>query len=277
MNRFFAGAVWRSVGVGAFLVSSVLLVTLVFSFLGTIMCGAIVGMMAGSSRRWRWEYVLVALVFPGALLVSLYIAPSDLEFEKSLMLALVCLGSFWMTYLLTLGLTLLERPAVSVAQADHEHAGIPGAPSALPTKERAEGGEPRGNAAAAAGNSTPGEPELEEVQGTWVQEASKGGGRWCQPVLKLTREVLDLSRAEGDGPVRSRTTVAVSEHVGPFWILKMLRPPTPGATTAREAAPLPQTWVYRAAAQGLTLAAQLDEPEQATDRRIETYHRYTPS
>ena len=68
MRPLSTSAAGEQIGIGIALVFFVTLVTFVFSFLGTILAGALVGMMVGFARQWKWQFILVSLVFPAALM-----------------------------------------------------------------------------------------------------------------------------------------------------------------------------------------------------------------
>src|SRR6266496_926693 len=112
-------SVWgKQIGLGFALVLAVALVTLLFSFLGTIACAALVGMMAGATRQWRWQIILVSLVFPGVIAGFMHFTKTNLTSQQNTVLPLVCFGAFWLTYLLTCALAYFEKresPAVESA------------------------------------------------------------------------------------------------------------------------------------------------------------------
>ena len=81
-------------------IATVALLTVLFSFLGTISCAALLGMMFSSIRQGKWKVIGISLVFP---VVSFTLSRS-LGPEKNLLLASLCFGVFWCCYLLTCGM-----------------------------------------------------------------------------------------------------------------------------------------------------------------------------
>ncbi len=251
VSRVSTGAVGRYLGLGLLLVGAVTLITFVFSFLGTILCGAVVGMMTGASRKWRWSLLLVSLVFPGAMMASLRISKSEGVWTDSLGLPLVCFAIFWATYLLTLGLLHLEKrpeplparpaPAKPEGAAD-EH--VRGPATTAPSSEAAE---------------APAEPGLDELQGTWVQEATAPDGRPCQKIIEVAEGRVVLSLSDFSGRTRLLCQgKAKLERAGPFRILRVADPqPTPPGLAAG-ASVRPQTWLYRVVGPRLALVSNLE-------------------
>ena len=275
MSRFSTSPAGRSLGLGFLLVSSVTLITFVFSFLGTILCGAVVGMMAGSSRRWRWSFLPVSLVFPGAMIASLQVSKSELAGRESVWLPVVCFGIFWITYLLTLALLHFEKPGepLSAQAAPRQAQGaIPAAPE-KGADETADGRHIEDAAPATAGGPPP-EPAWEELQGTWTSETTGPDGCLCRKVFEVTRANLVLSRLDLDGQVRLLCRGAAKlEQLGPFKVLKVLgpQPGSPAASTGESGCPW--TWIYRVSGPTLALASNLEETARGGDPAIELFVR----
>jgi hypothetical protein len=101
-------ALQRVVG-GAVITFFVVLLTLVFSFLGTIICAALAGMMLGAARLSRWQVGAASLLFPSVIFGVLRTSGADLPLEKVLMLSGMCLATFWLTYLIVSIMISYER------------------------------------------------------------------------------------------------------------------------------------------------------------------------
>ena len=262
----------RNIGVGVALVFFVTLVTFVFSFLGTILCGAVVGMMVGSTKCWRWRFVLVSLVFPAAILASLHVRKSDLALRDSFLMSAVCFGVFWLTYFLAFGLFYLEKPAgrSSAGLAAKEEA-----TAKQSQRARVENAGVDTSAAAAplrATTASLAEPGLAELQGTWARETTAPDGRPCKAVIEFARGELALRIVGFDGQVRSvlRSDVKLERHDG-VKILKVIGPQAESLPVFSDRFSLPCIWVYRVAHHTLTIAWNFEETARGPEPTIETY------
>lgn len=105
----------------AFFVS---LLTFIFSFLGTIFCAALAGMMLGAFKNLRWQSVPVSFLFPAVIVAVLRATRAELVANQIAVLAACALGAFWLTYVAaafllafeknpqpTLAATTLQQPA----------------------------------------------------------------------------------------------------------------------------------------------------------------------
>ena len=266
--RMALRGVARHIGIGVALIFSVALVTMLFNFLGTVTCGALVGMMAGVTRRWRWQIILVSLIFPAVMLGFMCFTKTDLTSRQSTVLPLICLGAFWLTYLLTCALACLEKremPSPSESAAT--------SPARTVTRESA--------AAVNSRRETDGksvetesvcEPGLDELQGTWMYESCAVNGKSLKKVIEVTCDRLALSVLDHDGKVRliGRGRVRV-ERLGPVKILSVVDPAAEPSLNSDERSELPRTWVYKVAGRALTLASNLEETAASREPTIETY------
>jgi hypothetical protein len=182
LNSPSASACGRQIGVGIVLVVFVSLVTFMFSFLGTILCAVMIGMMAAASRKWCWQYILLSLLFPAVLLVSLHVSSSksELTWFENLRLAAVGFVTFWGSYLATRGVFLLEGGNREVA-----------------------GDTALGNAhlGRSSGEAVPcwHTLDIEELDGVWVQQNGRpacGSGR---KVIEVDHGELTMSLIDDDG------------------------------------------------------------------------------
>lgn len=105
------------------------LLTLLFSFLGTLTCAVVAGMILGSGRRWQWDAILVSLIFPAVILSLSHFSKVELPPSKVYLIALVSGGAFWCVLGLTFGFRFLERKGGS---SPTDPAGAADGPAALP-------------------------------------------------------------------------------------------------------------------------------------------------
>jgi len=270
MSPVSTSAAGKPIGIGILLVSFVALVTFVFSFVGTILCGALVGMMVGFNRQWRWPFVLVSLVFPATLLASLHVSKTDLTLRENVLLSLVCFGAFWVTYLLTRGLSYFEQQGARVAAAARDAASGAGA-------ERgplARAGPPIGSlAAASAGPLEPREAlGLAELQGTWSRETAAPDGKPCKKVIEIARAALALSLIDRTGKVRFLARGdATLEMVGTFKMVKVSHWETRPSAFPDGELGLPNRWIYRVVGDRLTVAMDFEETAGGRQPLVETY------
>lgn len=174
----------RQAGIGLVLITFVALVTFMFSFLGTILCAALFGMMVGFSKKWKWQFVLISLLFPALLLASLYFSNSEsvMSLKGSLGLAAVCFATFWATYLATCGLFLLEGGTHTCSAAAGE--------GRRELRNRREP-EPSWH-----------DLHIEELQGAWQQEIAPTSGQTTRKVIEVNDNELTMSLVGEDGEMR---------------------------------------------------------------------------
>ena len=91
----------RYLGAWAAIVMCVVLLSCLFTFLGTITCAVLIGMMMGAFKGARWFSVAVSLVFPGVIFGMVRGARVELTQQQVILLAAVCFGIFWVTYLVS--------------------------------------------------------------------------------------------------------------------------------------------------------------------------------
>ncbi len=272
MKTISASAAGKQIGLGVALVFSVTLATLLFNFLGTIACAALVGMMLGANRRWRWHIIFVSLVFPAVIAAFLQASKTDLTLKQEILLPIVCFGAFWLTYLLTCATLCFEKQDASVP-------GVPAAAQAVPA-EKSEPGRAAKVRAVDPSSATPAsvpvgllcEPGLEELQGTWLRETSAPDGQPCRKVIEIVRDKFALSIVGSHGQVRFLSNGVVRlQSAGPF---KMLNVSNPDRSAASAVPPdLPRTWIYRVAGSTLTVAANFEEAARGGAPTVESYVR----
>lgn len=263
MNTLLRNSAGKQVGVGLTLVISVALVTFVFSFLGTILAAALVGMMVGFARQWRWQFVLISLAFPAALIASMQFSRSAVSLRETLSLSSVGFGTFWVTCILTRGLAWLERQSAPASPSEAAN------PSPAPTTNR--------RPEAIAAEATPAvarDAALTELQGTWLCESTAPDGKPCKKVIEVNQQELALRLVDRAGKVRvlARGDLAV-EKLGAFKTVKVThRESDPSGFWAEELG-LPGRWLYRVVDDKLTVAMDFEETAADREPLLETYVR----
>ena len=182
------------------LVSFVLLLTFIFSFLGTIFCAVLAGMMLGAMKPHRWYSVPISLLFPVAICLVLRAMKTDLPERQINLLSLLCLGAFWAAFFLAAALVSAEQKARAAPVPR------PGPPSpAAPPHERQPAGE---RAAPQLWMAAPREAvcprrglTLERLQGTWRRKVATGNGEAHERVLEIKGRDLALKEVDGAGRV----------------------------------------------------------------------------
>ncbi len=120
----------RPLGVLAALTGVTVLLTVLFSFLGTLSTTVVAGVMMGSARRWHWHTLPVSLVFPAVILGLSYYSKIELPPQKVYLIALVCGVAFWAVYGMMFFLHFMEQkqvaPSVSPAGQEGSKGGLPG-------------------------------------------------------------------------------------------------------------------------------------------------------
>ena len=180
------------------------LLTVVFSFLGTLFCAAMGGLMMGATRVSKRLAVSFSLLCPGILLMTLRLQRSELPGRQVVVLAELVLGAFWALYLVARVVAACEQkqpsvhPLASPAQpaADFEAARVVG-PAAQP----------------AAGPVL----RLTELEGKWRSENSEGEGSRPQRVLEIRNGSLALGTVDAQGQVfvRGRARMELVDVTGP--------------------------------------------------------------
>lgn len=85
----------RQLGVLAVVGAVTVLLTLLFSFLGTLSMTVVMGVIMGSARRWRWQSLPVSVVFPAVILGLSHYSKIEVPQERVNLIALVCVIAFW--------------------------------------------------------------------------------------------------------------------------------------------------------------------------------------
>ncbi len=181
----------RYLGAWAAITFFVGLVSFTFTFLGTITCAVLVGMMLGAFKGAKWFSVLVSLVFP-AMMFGITRSPgSELTPRQIGLLVLVCFGAFWVTWAVSAFVFFCEQKGV---RSPHSAAETP------QLEAVAQGGltaafEPPIAATPAA------EPSLAQLQGNWVWEAASATGKQSRKVIQIREANLELKTIDVTGRI----------------------------------------------------------------------------
>ena len=101
MNAVAIKTAARYLGAWGAIVLCVILLSLLFTFLGTITCAALAGMMLGAFKGAKWFSVSVSLVFPVVIFGMARGAKVELAPQQITLLAALCFGTYWVTYLVS--------------------------------------------------------------------------------------------------------------------------------------------------------------------------------
>ena len=179
-------------GVWVAIASFVGLVSFTFTFLGTITSAVLAGMMMGAFKGAKWFSLLVSLVFPAVIFGLTRNARTELTPNQILLLAVLCFGTFWVTYLVSAVMFFCEQKDRKWSTAS--------ARTSLPENAAA---------AAPAPLELAGESCLEQLQGDWVCEVSSAGDPPCRKVIQIKEAKLELKAVDTSG----RTTVLARGEV----------------------------------------------------------------
>src|SRR5437763_1583738 len=80
------------------IIAFVVLLSLIFSFVGTIICAGAAGMMMGATRMPRLASAAVSLIFPGVVIGVLRLSGAELEDRQILFLGVLCFVLYWSLY-----------------------------------------------------------------------------------------------------------------------------------------------------------------------------------
>jgi hypothetical protein len=177
----------------------VALLTIVFSFLGTVFCAALGGMMMGATRASLKMSLPFSMLCPGLLLAILRFQKSELANRQILILLVVCLMAFWVICAVSAALMAHE-------QKDSNSSGNPKADTngqlstAACSRESSSPikAEPRQTEVATA--ATLGF-QLRELDGHWCCETSGLDGRTRKRTLEIKGGAVLLSTLDAEGHV----------------------------------------------------------------------------
>ncbi len=161
----------------------VTLLSFIFSFLGTIFCAVLAGMMLGATRQARVLALPTSVIFPGVIFALLRGTKADLTSGQEVGLAVACFGAFWLTF------------GVAAALASSERKGAESRVSGTVIASVKASTQPAGTVPRAAGSS------LADLQGRWLEEVPSTVPA-ARKVLEIKRGQLELSLVGGDGQPR---------------------------------------------------------------------------
>jgi hypothetical protein len=162
----------------------VTLLSFIFSFLGTIFCAAIAGMMLGATRQARVLAIPTSIIFPAVIFALLRGMKSDLPLGKVTELAVACFGAFWLIFGLATALVACERKA-----------------SATPSRvSRIR--KTRAPSCITASSPPPTEAALGQLDGRWLEDNGASRLQVPKKVLEIKRGQLKLNQVEQDGHSR---------------------------------------------------------------------------
>lgn len=178
MNAAALRTAGRYLGMWVAIVLGVGLVSFTFTFLGTLACAALVGMMMGALKGEKWFSAMVSLVFPAILLAITHNPRTELTSKQILILTMLGFGTFWATYLVSRFMFFCEQKERKPSAAR------PSAPAAAEPLELPE---------------QAGESCLEQLQGKWVCEAAFTGKPSCRKVIQIKAAKLELQAIDVSG------------------------------------------------------------------------------
>jgi len=155
------------------------------------------GMMMGAFKGAKWFSGLVSLIFPGVIFGMARGAKVELAPQQIALLAVLCFGTFWITYLVSAFVFFCEqkdrKPARSPAPASQDQT-LGQAGQVATTSHTA--------AAEALGATELGrESCLDQLQGEWVCEASGAGHSLCRKVIQIKESRLELKAIDTSGRI----------------------------------------------------------------------------
>jgi prepilin signal peptidase PulO-like enzyme (type II secretory pathway) len=177
------------------------LLTFIFSFLGTIFCAALAGMMLGAFKSLRWQSVPFSFLFPAVIVAVLRVTRAELAPNQVMVLAVSAFGAFWLTYVAGAFLLAFERknqPQSVRAVASLERSAVPAglgeaAGSSLALKPAA--GLP------GTGLQPQAELSLGALEGKWLFETPTNNHAHPEKVLEFKKQKLVLRVTEPGGSV----------------------------------------------------------------------------
>jgi hypothetical protein len=162
----------------------VALLSFIFSFLGTIFCAAVAGMMLGATRQARVLAVPISVIFPCVIFALLRGMKSDLSLGQVTELAAGCFAAFWLIFGMAVGLVACERKGAVIppgASANHRTGVVARTPSVM---------------------NPPTRTDLRQLDGRWLEVAAAAKLQASKRVLEIKRGQLELNQVERDGRAR---------------------------------------------------------------------------
>jgi len=174
-------------------------VTVLFSYVGTICVAVLAGMMIGTLPRSIWLALRVGFVFPAVMLAMLQLWRVELEFPRQLMMGGLSFAMFWAVYLLTLGVMCLEARSGAAGEA----AGASSAGDSVGAEGTGRSEEGAGEIASGLrdrSEDTPAIPIiLQWLEGEWCCEVVDLEGRRCHKVFRVAGDQFSLAVTPANG------------------------------------------------------------------------------
>lgn len=171
------------------------LLSFTFSFLGTIFCAALAGMMLGALRTRLWQSIPVSLLFPLIIVTLMRGMKTELAGKQISIVALACFSVFWLTYVVAAALFFFERKGPSAAgskpQIQPASAPRPGGEGLMETATVQAAGSLKRNSFLT----------LEMLEGKWSAEGS-AQAQDQQRRMSIEKENLILSVSDSEGGLR---------------------------------------------------------------------------
>ena len=201
MNSLPVRTAVKQVGLWALLVLVVAGLTALFTLLATLVTAVLTGLMMGAAQRWKRQLIPVSLVFPLVALLLGQTAKDDLGPQQRLSTAAVCLGAFWVTYVVTLLVMRLEQNAAPPAQRalafSQARVGVE------PPTAGGDGSAEIPPSAQASARAVPaGQLSLQDLQGTWWCETNDAQGNHQRRRIEIAGDKFALSIANPDSRAR---------------------------------------------------------------------------
>ena len=178
----------------------VVLLTLVFSFLGTIVCAVLAGMMMGATKPSRWLSVPMSLLFPAIVFSVLLVTKADLLPQHVALVSALCFAAFWGTYLAAMLMMVFERKQGSLAATP---AGA--VPNGQGFPVQAQDSARQVQPLVSPDDVIPArlhELNLDDLQGTWLRQPAGANGESGQSIIEIKKNKLVLSLPDCNGRPR---------------------------------------------------------------------------
>jgi hypothetical protein len=173
----------------------VILLSFVFTFLGTITCAVLAGMTMGALKGSKWFSVLVSLVFPGVIFGLVRGARVELTQQQVILLGALCFSAFWVTYLVSAVVIFCE-------QKERKSSRLP-VPAPQPETQAAAEQVAATDCTPAAGPLGSTVPQVEsclkQLQGNWVYAASSAGEPLYKKIIQIKAARLELKAIDASG------------------------------------------------------------------------------
>ena len=184
----------------------VVLLTVIFSFVGTLICAALAGMMMGSVRFSCWRSCLVSLIFPGVIAAVLLGYRAELPAGQICILCLLCAGVFWATYGVMYALSYPATASSATSPAADEASS---AASSAASQSATTVGVPIRDAVAPmeqaqTGLRTAAALKSEDLLGIWIEQSGTQHPSAYTRRLEIGKDRVVLSMVDPNGVELSR-------------------------------------------------------------------------